>query len=194
MSTVEKSIEIAVPVGTAYNQWTQFERFPAFMEGVEAVEQLDERRLRWRAELGGKRLEWNALITEQVPDKRIAWRSSEGSENSGVVDFQRISDQQCRVTLRIDYEPSGALETLGDALGAVGRRVTGDLERFKDFIEKRGTESGAWRGELANRGEPDSSRRSGGHLEEGKVGWLLLWLIGIPVPVLFGLYFLRGCT
>jgi len=153
MSTIESSIEVEVPARTAYNQWTQFESFPAFMEGVESVEQIDDRRLHWRATVGGRQLEWNATITEQVPDKRIAWRSSAGAENAGVVDFHRLADERCRVNLRIDYEPEGAVETAGDAVGAVKRRVEGDLERFKDFIERRGAETGAWRGEIPNRDE-----------------------------------------
>ena len=153
MRTVESSVEVEVPVGTAYNQWTQFESFPAFMEGVEAVEQMDDRNLHWHAVIGGRSVEWNAVITEQVPDKRIAWRSSAGAQNAGVVDFHRLADDRCRVTLRIDYDPEGAVENVGDALGAVERRVEGDLERFKEFIERRGAETGAWRGEIANRDE-----------------------------------------
>lgn len=143
-----ESIDIDVPVTTAYNQWTQFEDFSAFMEGVECVEQLDERRLRWKAEIGGKRIEWDAEITEQIPDQRIAWRSTSGSTNAGVVTFHRLSDSRCRVTLQIEYQPEGFTEKGGDLLGIVESRTRGDLTRFKRFLESRGTESGAWRGEI----------------------------------------------
>jgi uncharacterized membrane protein len=153
MSKVQDSIDVAVPVRTAYNQWTQFETFPQFMEGVEEVEQLDDRQLRWHAQVAGKDVEWTAEITEQIPDKRIAWKSMSGARNSGVVDFHRLDDDSCRVTLQIDTEPEGAVEKAGDFLGLVKRRVKGDLERFKEFIEHRGAESGAWRGEIPNRDE-----------------------------------------
>ena len=153
MSKFQDSIDVAVPVRTAYNQWTQFEDFPQFMEGVEAVEQIDDKTLRWRAEIAGKTVEWTAEITEQVPDKRIAWKSTSGARNSGVADFHRLDDDSCRVTLQIDAEPEGALEKAGDFLGVVTRRVKGDLERFKEFIEHRGAESGAWRGHIPNRDE-----------------------------------------
>jgi uncharacterized membrane protein len=151
MSKIEKSIEVNVPVRTAYNQWTQFEEFPQFMEGVESVEQLDDRRLRWRAEIGGKTIEWNAEIVEQLPDTRIAWRSTSGASNAGVVSFYRLSDTKCRIALQIDYEPEGVVETVGDWLGAMSRRTEGDLERFKKFIEERGVESGAYRGTIPSR-------------------------------------------
>lgn len=148
MSQVEKSVDVDVPVSTAYNQWTQFESFPQFMEGVEAVEQLDEQTLRWRANIGGKEESWEATITEQAPDERVAWTSTSGSQNAGVVTFHRLSDDKCRVMLQLDYEPGGMVEHAGDMLGVVDRRVEGDLERFKEFIESRGTETGAWRGEV----------------------------------------------
>jgi uncharacterized membrane protein len=150
-SNVLESIDVDVPVRTAYNQWTQFEEFPQFMEGVEAVEQLDDRRLHWRAEIGGKTLDWDAEISEQVPDQRIAWRSTSGAKNAGVVTFHHLDDAHCRVTLQLDYKPEGALENVGDALGAVSRRAKGDLKRFKDFIEERGVETGGWRGEIGDR-------------------------------------------
>ena len=148
MSTIEKTIEVDVPLSTVYDQWTQFEEFPSFMEGVESVHQLDERRLHWRAELSGKVVEWTAEITEQIPDTRIAWRSTSGAPNAGVVSFYRLSDDRCRVSLQIDYEPQGVVETVGDWLGVISRRTEGDLERFKKFIEERGVETGAWRGEI----------------------------------------------
>jgi uncharacterized membrane protein len=148
MATIEKSIEVEVPVRVAYNQWTQFEEFPRFMEGVREVRQLDDKTLRWRAEVGGKEQEWAAEITEQVPDNRIAWRARSGKPNAGVVTFHRIADSRTRIMLQLDYEPEGAVETLGDAVGMVSRRVEGDLERFKEFVESRGRETGAWRGEI----------------------------------------------
>ena len=148
MSKIEKSIDVNVPVRTAYDQWTQFEEFPNFMEGVESVHQLDDRRLHWRAEIFGKMVEWTAEITEQIPDTKIAWRSTSGAPNAGAVAFFRLSDDRCRVTLLIDYEPQGVLETVGDWLGMLSRRVEGDLERFEKFIEERGVETGAWRGSI----------------------------------------------
>jgi uncharacterized membrane protein len=148
MATIEKSIEVDVPVRTAYNQWTQFEAFPQFMEGVREVRQLDDKTLGWRAEIGGKDEEWVAEITEQVPDQRIAWRARSGKRNAGVVTFHRIADHRTRIMLQLDYEPEGAVENIGDALGVVSRRVEGDLQRFKEFIESRGRETGAWRGEI----------------------------------------------
>ena len=148
MAEAEKHIEVQVPVSTAYNQWTQFEQFPQFMEGVKSVRQLDDRRLEWHAEIGGKDETWEAEITEQVPDQRIAWTSTSGKHNAGVVTFHRLSDNETRVMLQLAYEPEGVVENVGDALGVVERRIQGDLERFKEFIEGRGTETGAWRGEI----------------------------------------------
>lgn len=152
MATVEKSIEVDVPVTTAYNQWTQFEDFPAFMDGVESVEQLDEGRLHWKAKVGGKQLEWDARITEQIPDERIAWRSVSGATNAGVVTFHRLDDTRTRVMLQLETEPEGVIEKVGDAIGVTGHRVTKDLERFKEFIESRGAETGAWRGRVDSPG------------------------------------------
>jgi uncharacterized membrane protein len=148
MSLITRSIEVEVPVSRAYNQWTQFEEFPAFMEGVERVEQLDDKRLYWRAELGGVRREWHAEIVEQIPDQRIAWRSTSGAKNAGVVIFEPLAGDRCRVQLQLEYEPEGATETVGDWLGVVTGRVEGDLDRFKEFIERRGIETGGWRGEI----------------------------------------------
>ena len=153
MSKFQDSIDVEVPVRTAYNQWTQFEEFPRFMDGVESVQQIDDRNLHWRAEIGGKDVEWDAEIAEQMPDKRIAWNSISGARHAGAVDFHRIDDDRCRVTLQIDYEPEGAVEKVGDLLGAVKLRVKGDLKRFKEFIEARGSETGAWRGTVPNRDE-----------------------------------------
>jgi uncharacterized membrane protein len=148
MSTIEKSVEVDVPLRTVYNQWTQFEEFPRFMEGVEEVKQLDDKTLRWRAKIGGKTEEWLADVTEQIPDERVAWRSRSGADNAGVVTFHHISDTKTRVMLQMDYDPEGIVENVGDALGVVSRRVAGDLDRFKEFIEGRGSETGAWRGEV----------------------------------------------
>jgi uncharacterized membrane protein len=148
MATIEKSITVNVPVNTAYNQWTQFEEFPKFMEGVREVKQLDDKRLHWRAEIAGKDKEWDAEITEQIPDNRIAWRSRGGAWNAGVVTFHRLSDASCKVMLQLEYEPEGFVENVGDAIGVVSQRVEGDLKRFKEFIEGRGRETGAWRGTI----------------------------------------------
>jgi uncharacterized membrane protein len=152
MSTIEQSIDVNVPVHTAYNQWTQFEEFPRFMEGVEAVRQLDQQRLHWRAKIGGRVEEWEARITEQHPDERIAWKNTTGAPNAGVVTFHRLSDTKTRVMLQMEYDPQGVVENLGDMLGVVSRRVANDLERFKEFIEARGQETGAWRGEVERPG------------------------------------------
>ena len=148
MASVVDSIDIKVPVSTAYNQWTQFESFPQFMEGVKSVTQTDDTHLHWIAEVGGDEKEWDAEITEQHPDERVAWRSTSGAENAGVVTFHRIDDETTRVTLQMDADPEGMVENVGAALGFLDRRVKGDLERFKDFIEGRGVETGAWRGEV----------------------------------------------
>ncbi len=148
MERIEKSVEVNVPLSTVYNQWTQFEEFPKFMSGVEEVRQLDEKRLFWKATIAGKATEWEADIYEQVPDSRIAWRSTSGAPNAGAVSFTSLGDNHTRVNLVLDYQPMSAVEKIGDALGLVSTKVTGDLERFKKFIEERGAETGAWRGEI----------------------------------------------
>jgi uncharacterized membrane protein len=148
MASVTQSIDVKVPVSTAYNQWTQFEEFPRFMEGVQSVTQTDDTHLHWVAEVGGKEKEWDAEISEQHPDERVAWHAITGAENAGVVTFHRIDDQTTRVTLQMDADPEGMVEEVGTALGFLDRRVKGDLERFKEFIESRGSETGAWRGEV----------------------------------------------
>ena len=148
MATVSESIDVNVPVSTAYNQWTQFEEFPQFMEGVESVTQLDDTHLRWVAEVGGEREEWEAEITHQDPDSRVAWRSTGGKDNAGTVTFQSLGPDRTRVDVEITYEAEGLKEKVGGALGLDDRRVKGDLERFKELIESRGTETGAWRGEV----------------------------------------------
>jgi uncharacterized membrane protein len=144
--TVEESVEVAVPLRTAYDQWTQFEDFPKFMATVEEVKQLDDTHLHWRAQVAGKPKEWDAEITEQTPDRRIAWRSTSGVTNAGVVTFHRVGDNRTRVMLQMDYEPETMMERLGDAVGGVKLTAKGNLKRFKDLVEQRGVESGAWRG------------------------------------------------
>jgi uncharacterized membrane protein len=148
MSKIEQSIEVDVPVNVAYNQWTQFEEFPQFMDGVEEVRQLDDAHLRWRASIGGNEREWQAEITEQRPDERVAWKATDGKENAGVVTFHRLSDERTKVMVQMDYDAEGVVESLGSAVGADERRVKGDLERFKELVESRGSETGAWRGEV----------------------------------------------
>jgi uncharacterized membrane protein len=148
MPTVEQSIEVNVPVSTAYNQWTQFEEFPSFMEGVEEVRQLDETHLHWVVSHGGQRHEWDAEITEQRADERVAWRSTGGKGNAGAVTFHRIDENTTRLMVQLDWEIEGMMDQLGAALGADDRRVKTDLERFKEMIEARGEETGAWRGEV----------------------------------------------
>jgi uncharacterized membrane protein len=147
-SRIEKSIDVEVPVRTAYNQWTQFEEFPRFMEGVVSVKQLDDRRLRWRANIGGVEKTWEAEISEQIPDERVAWHSVAGATNAGVVTFHRLDAGRTRVMLQMEYDPEGFVENVGDFIGVASGRVKGDLERFKEFIESRGQETGAWRGEV----------------------------------------------
>ena len=146
MSNVERSIDVKVPVQIAYNQWTQFEEFPKFMEAVDEVRQVDDTHLHWVARVAGRRKEWDAEITEQTPDQRIAWNSTSGARNAGVVTFHRIDNDMTRVMLQLDVEPDGAIETVGAAVGILERQVAADLERFKEFIESRGQETGAWRG------------------------------------------------
>ncbi|GAC1655204.1 MAG: SRPBCC family protein [Candidatus Dormibacteraceae bacterium] len=146
MASITKEIDVNVPVTTAYNQWTQFESFPQFMTGVKEVRQLDAKRLHWDAEIAGKGEQWDAEITEQIPDTRIAWRSVTGTPQGGAVDFHRVSDSSCQLTVTMDYEPQGLTEKVGSAFGFDDRQVAADLERFKEFIEARGSETGAYRG------------------------------------------------
>jgi uncharacterized membrane protein len=148
LGKIEHSIEVNVPLSTAYNQWTQFEDFPKFMTGIKAVRQIDDKTLEWTAKLLGREQSWMAEISEQVPDQRIAWHSTSGQPNSGMVSFQRMDDNTTRVTLELEWDPEGVLENVGDILGFDDRQVRGDLERFKESIEGRGEESGAWRGEI----------------------------------------------
>ena len=150
MANIEQSIDVHVPVRTAYDQWTQFEEFPQFMEGVESITQTDDTHTHWVTKVAGKQKEFDAEITEQTPDQRIAWTAQAGPEHAGVVTFHRLDEKRTRVMLQMDYEPEGVAEKVGDALGLVERRVTGDLGRFKALVEQRGPggETGAWRGEV----------------------------------------------
>ncbi|NEE01929.1 SRPBCC family protein [Phytoactinopolyspora halotolerans] len=152
MTTAEKSVDVNVPISTAYNQWTQFEDFPEFMADVESVTQVDDRHLHWVVEVGGMERVFDAEITEQHPEERIAWRSTGGTDQSGVVTFHKIDDTTTRVTLQMEMEPSGAVETVGEKTGMVSRVVERDMKNFKEFIESRGTETGAWRGEVPREG------------------------------------------
>jgi uncharacterized membrane protein len=148
MARVEESIDVNAPLTTAYNQWTQFEEFPKFMDGVKSVTQIDDTHLRWVAEIGGTEEQWEAEITEQQPDRKIVWRALDGHHNSGTVTFEPLGDNQTRINVVIEHETEGLTEALGSALGADSRKVKGDLERFKQVVEGLGTETGAWRGEV----------------------------------------------
>lgn len=148
MHTIEKSIEVNAPVETVYNQWTQFEEFPRFMKGIEEVRQLDDQRLHFVATIAGKREEWDAEIFEQVPDEKISWRSLTGASNEGTIFFDKRSDGRTLVRVEISIDPESILEKFGTALRIPDSRVKADLERFKELIEKRGVESGGWRGEI----------------------------------------------
>ena len=149
MGTVTEHVDVAVPVRTAYNQWTQFEEFPQFMEGVTEVRQVSDTMTHWTTEVGGIKREFDARITEQLPDERVAWTSTGGDvKQAGVVTFHRLDDSHARVTAQMELEPEGVAEKAADAMGVISRRVKGDLKRFKEFIEERGTETGAWRGEV----------------------------------------------
>lgn len=149
MSEIIESVDVAVPVRTAYNQWTQFEEFPRFMEGVEEIRQVDDTLTHWRISIGGVEREFDARITEQHPDERVAWTSVDGTDHAGVVTFHRLDSALTRVTLQLTTAPEGVVETLGDKLGLVSRRAKSDLARFKDYIESRGVEDGAYRGDIA---------------------------------------------
>jgi uncharacterized membrane protein len=152
MPSIEQSVEVNVPVSTAYDQWTQFEEFPQFMDGVKEVRQLDDTHLHWVAEIGGHTEEWDAEITEQKPDERIAWKATNGKQNAGVVTFHRLDDGRSKIMLQLDWEAEGMVEKLGSAVGEDDRKVKSDLERFKELVESRGTASGAWRGPVDGSG------------------------------------------
>jgi uncharacterized membrane protein len=151
MAKTEQSLDVHAPLSEVYNQWTQFEQFPQFMEGVEQVTQLDDKRLHWKAKIGGKLQEWDAEITEQLPDQRIAWHSIAGDMNAGVVSFHYVDPTTTRVMLQLEYAPQGVVETAGAALGFMDRQVKGDLERFQKLMEERGQATGGWRGAIENR-------------------------------------------
>jgi uncharacterized membrane protein len=148
VATIEKSIEVDVPVSVAYDQWTQFEEFPRFMEGVKSVRQLDDTHLEWTAEIGGQEHTWRAEISHQEPDRLISWRALEGKYNSGKVTFESLGPDRARVDVEMTYDAEGLKEALGSALGFDSRRVESDLERFREFIEKRQSETGGWRAEV----------------------------------------------
>jgi uncharacterized membrane protein len=159
-TTIERSVEVDVPASTAYATWTRFELFPRFMRDVEEVEQKDDRHLHWRARVWGKTQEWDAEITEQIPDKRIAWRSEGGATNAGVVTFHRLSDDRARVMLQLDYDPADWSEKVADALGMLSRSVEADLEGFKEFVETEGERITAWKGEIS--AKDDARQRTRG--------------------------------
>ena len=148
MADVTATVDVEVPIRAVYNQWTQFEEFPRFMEGVEEVRQLDDATLQWRANIGGVERSWEARITEQEPDRVVAWQSTGGAKNSGRVEFEPLGASHTRIDLTMEHEPEGAVENIGQALGIIERRAEEDLERFKEFIEDRGVETGGWRGEI----------------------------------------------
>jgi len=148
MSTVVESVDVAVPVHTAYNQWTQFEEFPRFMDGVSEIRQVNDELTHWVVEIAGQRREFDAKITEQHPDERVAWTSLDGPTHAGVVTFHRLDDTHTRVTAQMDIDPDGFAETVADKAGVIDRKVKGDMKRFKEFIESRGLETGAWRGDI----------------------------------------------
>lgn len=151
MTTIEQSIDVEAPITAVYDRWTQFETFPEFMEGIEEIRQLDDRRLHWTAEFGGTRHEWDAEITEQSPEERVAWRNVDGKDNAGVVTFHKLADDRTRVMVQLDWAPDGVKEKVGSALGFDDRRVQGDLTRFKDLVEAHGAPAG-WRGEIPRDG------------------------------------------
>ncbi len=168
---VEKSIVVDVPVETAYNQWTQFEEFPHFMGGISEIQQLDDRRLHWIAEIAGVKREWDAEILEQVPNQKVAWAATGGATNAGVVYFSPAGAGQTNVRLELEYEPEGLIEKVGDKVGVVERRVQADLEKFKSFIEDAGYASGAWRGTVTGSvGTPGVEHAEASRGDSGKAG------------------------
>jgi uncharacterized membrane protein len=157
MSSIQQSIDVDVPVSAVYNQWTQFEEFPQFMSGVESITQQDDAHLHWTVNIGGVEREFDAEVTEQHPDERIAWRSTEGPQHAGVVTFHRLADAQTRVTLQMDWEPEGFVEKAGAVLQIDDMQIARDLRKFKEIIEAQGIESGGWRGDVDR--EPDATGR-----------------------------------
>jgi len=167
---VQKTVTVDVPIRTAYDQWTQFEEFPQFMGGVQRVEQLDDQRLHWVAEIAGVKREWYATILEQRPDEKVAWAASEGATNAGAVYFAPAGPDQTSVTLELEFEPEGLLEKAGDALGIVEKQAQSDLEKFKSYIESRGTESGGWRGGVEGVVGTPGVESATSHGDSGKAG------------------------
>jgi hypothetical protein len=170
---VEKSVEVNVPVSTAYNQWTQFEEFPKFMGGVQEVRQLSDRMLHWVAEIAGVKREWDASILEQVPDQKVAWAATQGATNAGAVYFQSLGPARTMVRLTLEYEPEGLVEKVGDAMNIVAKRAEADLEKFKAFIEGRGVETGTWRGAIdegSGVGTPGVEEAASSRGDTGKAG------------------------
>lgn len=170
MTTIEHSEDVEVPVRTAYDQWTQFESYPEFMEGVESVKQLGDTRTAWVVEIAGVRREFEAEITEQHPDERVAWRSTGKPHQAGVVTFHRLSDSTTRVTLQMEYDPEGFVETVGDWLQLVRMRVVNDMKRFKEYIEKQGRQTGGWRGDVPGPHQSGSTYGEPGSVPPGTVG------------------------
>jgi uncharacterized membrane protein len=148
METIKETIDVNVPVSTAYDQWTQFEQFPKFMEGVESVTQIDDTHLGWAASVGGAHREWKAEIVEQVPEQKIAWRATSGNGPNGIVTFEPLGPESTLITVEMSYEPDGLKEQLGAKVGVDSRQVAADLKRFKQLVETMGAETGAWRGEV----------------------------------------------
>jgi uncharacterized membrane protein len=163
MSTIQESIEVTVPVDIAYNQWTQFEEFPRFMEGVKSVQQYEDTRLRWLVEVGGREKEWLAAITQQEPDRLIAWEATDGTQNSGEVTFEPMGPGRTRVNVNMGFEPDGVVESLGAAAGVASRRVKHDLERFRDLVESGESSTDGWRGEVES-GEVQDGSVTGRHI------------------------------
>ncbi|GHD39434.1 SRPBCC family protein [Mycetocola manganoxydans] len=173
MSTkVEKSILVNVPLSVAYNQWTQFEEFPHFMSGIKSVTQLGDENLKWVAEIGGVKRQWNAKILEQVPDKKVSWAATDGATNAGSVTFEDVGGGQTQVHLVLEYEPEGLVEKIGDKLNVVENQAEGDLDRFKAFIEAEGYATGAWRGSVdgTTSGEPGVEAAESSRGDSGKAG------------------------
>ena len=164
MTTVEEFIDVAVPVTTAYNQWTQFESFPRFMGGVVSISQISDTDSHWVTKIGGVEREFDTKVTEQHPDERVAWKSTDGKSHAGVVTFHRLGDELTRVTVQLDWDPETFVEKVGSAVGADDRQVKADLKRFKEFIEGRGSETGAWRGDVD---APGNAPAGGGTAREG---------------------------
>jgi uncharacterized membrane protein len=148
MTSVTESVDVEVPIAVVYNQWTQFESFPEFMGGVEQITQTDDQHTHWVTSIGGVHREFDTAVTEQHPEERVAWKSTDGTTHAGVITFHRLGESQTRVTAQIDWEPEGVVEKAGAVLGFDDRQVKSDLKRFKEFIESRGTETGGWRGDM----------------------------------------------